>query len=114
MAGYQIYPSVNYDDKNVKISGGIPFFLCYQEVGYIWKLLWCCNLCCNLCWCCRSHHLNVAERSKGTDNNGICFLKICLFNLFIFGCFGSLLLCRLSLVVVSGGYSLLQCAGFSL
>ena len=37
-------------------------------------------------------------------------------NLFIFGCVGSLLpaACRLSLVVVSGGYSSLRCAGFSL
>ena len=39
------------------------------------------------------------------------FLKI---NLFIFGCIGSLLLRGLSLVVVSGGYSSLWCAGFSL
>ena len=35
--------------------------------------------------------------------------------LFIFGCVGSLLLCTgFSLVAESGGYSLLQCAGFSL
>ena len=35
--------------------------------------------------------------------------------LFIFGCVGSsLLLHGLSLVVASGGYSLLRCAGFSL
>ena len=37
-----------------------------------------------------------------------------LINLFISGCAGSLLLHRLSLVVVSGGYSSLQYAGFSL
>ena len=38
-----------------------------------------------------------------------------LFILFIFGCIGSLLLCvGFSLVAVSGGYSSLQCAGFSL
>ena len=37
------------------------------------------------------------------------------FIYFIFGCFGSLLLLRgLSLVAASGGYSSLQCAGFSL
>ena len=36
-------------------------------------------------------------------------------NLFIFGCVGSSLLCAgFSLVVASGGYSLLRCAGFSL
>ena len=41
------------------------------------------------------------------------FLLLFLFA-FIFGCVGSLLLRRLSLVVVSGGYSSLPCAGFSL
>ena len=35
-----------------------------------------------------------------------------LINLFIFGCIGSSLLHRLSLVVASGGYSSLRCAGF--
>ena len=39
---------------------------------------------------------------------------IYLFILFIFGCVGSLLLCGLSLVAVSGGYSSLWCVGFSL
>ena len=42
----------------------------------------------------------------------------CLFfiYLFIFGCVGSSLLCTgfLHLVAASGGYSLLQCTGFSL
>ena len=43
------------------------------------------------------------------------FFKINLFYLFIFGCVGSLLLrAGFSLVVASGGYSLLRCAGFSL
>ena len=42
------------------------------------------------------------------------FFKINLFILFIFGCVGSLLLCGLSLVAVSGGYSSLRCADFSL
>ena len=37
---------------------------------------------------------------------------VCLF--VFFGCIGSSLLRRLSLVAVSGGYSLLQCTGFSL
>ena len=41
----------------------------------------------------------------------IFLLKFIYFYLFIFGCVGSLLLCGLSLVVVSGGYSSLQCAG---
>ena len=40
--------------------------------------------------------------------------KFSFFNLFIFGCIVSLLLRGLSLVAASGGYSLLQCAGFSL
>ena len=35
-------------------------------------------------------------------------------DLFIFGCVGSSLLCGLSLVVASGGYSSLWGAGFSL
>ena len=39
---------------------------------------------------------------------------IYLLYLFISGCIGSLLLCGLSLVAVSGGYSLLWCEGFSL
>ena len=36
------------------------------------------------------------------------------FNVFIFGCVGSLLLRGLSLVAASGGNSSLRCAGFSL
>ena len=40
---------------------------------------------------------------------------IFIFIYFIFGCIGSLLLCAgFSLVVASGGYSLLWCVGFSL
>ena len=39
---------------------------------------------------------------------------IFLIDLFIFGCPGTLLLHRLSPVVVSRGYSSLQCVGFSL
>ena len=42
------------------------------------------------------------------------FFFINLFYLFIFGYFGSSLLYGRSLVAVSGGYSLMQCAGFSL
>ena len=42
------------------------------------------------------------------------FTLLFLINLFIFGCVGSSLLHGLSLVAVSGGYSLLRCAGFSL
>ena len=42
------------------------------------------------------------------------FFKNKFIYLFIFGCVGSLLLCRLSLVVASRGYSSLRCAGFSL
>ena len=34
------------------------------------------------------------------------------FSFFIFGCVGALLLCRLSLVAVSGGYSLLAMHGW--
>ena len=41
-------------------------------------------------------------------------LKKIFFNLFIFGCVGSSLLRGLSLGAVSGGYSSLRCAGFSL
>ena len=37
-----------------------------------------------------------------------------LFILFIFGCVGSVAACGLSLVAASGGYSSLQCVGFSL
>ena len=37
-----------------------------------------------------------------------------LIKKIFFGCIGSSLLCRLSLVVVSGGYSSLRCMGFSL
>ena len=45
----------------------------------------------------------------------ILFFKMHFIYLFIyFGCVGSSLLCRLSLVVASGGYSSLRCAGFSL
>ena len=42
------------------------------------------------------------------------FFKINLFILFIFRCIGSLLLCGLSLIAASGGYSSLRWAGFSL
>ena len=42
------------------------------------------------------------------------FLKNKFIYLFIFGCVGSSLLHGLSLVLVSGGYSSLWCAGFSL
>ena len=41
--------------------------------------------------------------------------NFCLFTYsFILGCIGSLLLRRLLLVAASGGYSSLQCTGFSL
>ena len=43
------------------------------------------------------------------------FFLTYLFNLFIFGCVGSSLLCEgFPLVAASGGYSSLRCAGFSL
>ena len=42
------------------------------------------------------------------------FLFFVFSHLFIFGCVGSSLLRGLSLVVESGGYSLLRCTGFSL
>ena len=42
------------------------------------------------------------------------FLYIYLFYLFVFGCVGCSLLHALSLVAASGGYSSLQCVGFSL
>ena len=42
------------------------------------------------------------------------FLKINLFHLFIFGCWVFVAVHGLSLVVASGGYSLLRGAGFSL
>ena len=45
--------------------------------------------------------------------NFFLFYPLNLF-LFIFGCTGSSLLCRLSLVVVSRGYSSSRCSGFSL
>ena len=45
----------------------------------------------------------------------VAFLKFYLFiYLFIFGCVGFLLLYTGFLVAASGGYSSLQCAGFSL
>ena len=47
--------------------------------------------------------------------NKIIYLFIHSFIYFIFGCVGSSLLCMgFSLVVVSGGYSSLWCAAFSL
>ena len=52
-----------------------------------------------------TEHIN-----KVTLNN---ILKEC-FSVFIFGCAGSLLLHRLSLVVASRGFSLLQYTGFAL
>ena len=41
---------------------------------------------------------------------------VCLYNFFFFSwlCWVFIAVCRLSLVVVSGGYSSFQCAGFSL
>ena len=51
-------------------------------------------------------HLNITR---------LPFLKIYLFIIIIFWlCWVFVAVCRLSLVVVSGGYSSLQCAGFSL
>ena len=48
-------------------------------------------------------------------SNGSIFFFFNFIYLFIFGCVGSSLLCEgFSLVAASGGYSLLQCMGFSL
>ena len=60
------------------------------------------------------------SKIAGSDGNSFFFLEIHQFlklinYLFIFGHIGSLLLvCGLSLVAASGGYSSLQCVGFSL
>ena len=59
-------------------------------------------------------HFKISLKSSKTSCNNL-FFFLSLFNLFIFDWVGSSLLCvGFSLVGVSGGYSLVWCAGVSL
>ena len=61
--------------------------------------------------------LNTGNPHQRWENAMPFFFFFNIFIYFIFGCIGSSLLCAfslVSLVAASGGYSLLQCAGFSL